>query len=310
MRTSFNDKYGRADNAQLDDLELNLGNLCNLKCRMCNSNSSSRWIADDMRGGKTDWITGQPPQLVRRTAGSAAVDLGSLSVLKLIGGEPAMEQDAIRQILDGIAASRSNLGHLRISIHTNGTVLLESDVLQRLRTCGRVLIYLSMDNMGARNDFQRSGGSWAETATNAQIYHSLTSDSWQLLIQSTPGIYTIRCFTDLVDWVTDQLPLAKHVVIPIVYPEQQRLSNMPDAYKQQMLEQLAGWKPLPPPARPSWLPKQCTAPDYIRNILCWYLAQPRTMPVPAVRRYLDNMDAMQELSLADHDPQLWAMLRA
>ena len=48
LRNFFNNNYPKTYDKKLQYLEFNLGNVCNLKCRMCGSASSSRWRSDEM----------------------------------------------------------------------------------------------------------------------------------------------------------------------------------------------------------------------------------------------------------------------
>ena len=52
MRAHYNRKYGYVTEPKLKWLDLSIGNHCNLKCRMCSSHNSTKWIADESAMGK------------------------------------------------------------------------------------------------------------------------------------------------------------------------------------------------------------------------------------------------------------------
>lgn len=298
MRTDFNRQHGRLTEPRLTYLEMNFGNLCNLKCRMCNSASSSRWIADEIKLGKI------PLQLVRRTIDDIKVDFSSLERIKLIGGEVSLEQDHVQETLRRIAKSRGDLRHLEIEIITNGMVQFESDIMDQLRACKQVMMQVSMDGLGSVNDYQRTGAEWRVIADTARYYHSFTAPNWQLIITSCVTIYNIHGVTALCDWVATELPLAKHICQPAVDPAVLTLRNLPDTYKSKLTVMLQHWKPVTEPGQPDWLPYGRTAHREIRRNLLWNLSQTPNRTPAEVQSHHQQLDQLRGEDLATLDPRL------
>lgn len=92
-RTFLKGLYGEPRSVNLRYLEMDFGNLCNLKCRMCSSIHSSKWISDESSMGR------RACNLARRQFKDINLDLDNLDCLKLTGGEPSLEQDQIREML-------------------------------------------------------------------------------------------------------------------------------------------------------------------------------------------------------------------
>lgn len=303
MRQQFNDERGRLLAPRLAYLELNFGNLCNLKCRMCNSNSSSRWIADD------PLLNRDQNPLVRRAATAVGADLSSLDMLKIIGGEPSLEQDGIRDVLGRIRAARGGLGHLRVEIFTNGMVLFDDDVIGMLLECGHAVMQLSLDGLRTCNDYQRTGSDWDTVVATARKYHDLVRPGFGLCMATTIGMFTVAGATEFVDWVSAELPLSKHIVQMIHMPRPQSVRNLPLPYKEVLLDRVMRWRPREN-VQPGWLEYGPTIPDRIRDLLEYSLRQESNMPLSVVRDHAALLDAINGGSLRDTLPELHAALHA
>lgn len=299
LRLGFNETYGRATEGELRDIEVNLGNLCNLKCRMCGSWGSSKWIADEIKMGKT------PRPAVRRTVDDIKIDFGKLEKIKFLGGEPSLEQDAILEILQRIAAARGSLDHLGIEIITNGMIPFNDDIIALLRTCRMVHMKISMDGIGHWNEYQRTDSVWSDIEQTARFYHSLTSPSWQLVITSCITMFTVGGVTQLCDWVTTELPLAKQILQPIFEPHAQTLRNLPHAYKQKMISMLESWVPAQRTDAPDWLPQNRGSREIMRKSLLWHLKQIPNCSLEEVKKQIIQLDSLRNRDLQSHDPMLY-----
>lgn len=303
MRLQFNGEKGRLTEPRMTYLELNFGNLCNLKCRMCNSFSSSRWIADDPA------LNRDQSKLVSRKASDMGLDYGSLDMLKIIGGEPSLEQDGIREVLGGIRDSKGGLSHLRVEVFTNGVVPFDGDTLGMLLECGHTVIQLSLDGLRDCNDYQRTGSDWDAVVGNARDYHRLVRPGFGLCIATAIGIYTIAGATDFVDWVSTELPLARHIVQMIHMPRKQAVNNLPAPYKEVLLDRITHWRPVDNP-QPDWLEYGPTIPERIRDLLVYTLGQDATMDIRLVRDHVETLDRLNGGSLREALPELHAALYA
>lgn len=124
-------------------LDLNLNNDCNLSCRMCNSLASSKW-----------------EQLLKKTAGNKnnfakiISKLPSVKHIKYQGGEPFITKE-IEQVLNYIADNQC-----QFSFSTNCTLFPQKH-LHLLDKAKFLFITLSIDGIGSTNDYIRHGKGWA-----------------------------------------------------------------------------------------------------------------------------------------------------
>ena len=139
----------------LTHVDLALSNVCNNRCRMCNPELSTNWYNDAKKLGDEFF----PPVKLSGIINSKPIldnyDLTNLRYLKLIGGEPLMEQDKFIDLLN-----RCNLDQLRILLTTNTTIIPRPDLHNLLKKCNVVWVNLSVDAYGDLNSFLRKGSKW------------------------------------------------------------------------------------------------------------------------------------------------------
>lgn len=189
-------------------LDLKLGNICNLKCRICGSWSSSQFAVEEIRfsaPGQADFHK----NMLKRGAWPrenhnfwSQIDgiLDQILYIEFTGGEPFMIQehfDMLRGMVDrGIAHQ------VEIHYNTNGTHYPESaeEIWQHFRT---VEIAFSIDDLGERFEYQRTNALWSQVMTNLDRFRKLRSccKNIQLQVCSTVNIFNIWHLEGLAEWI-------------------------------------------------------------------------------------------------------------
>jgi sulfatase maturation enzyme AslB (radical SAM superfamily) len=179
--------------------ELHIGNICNLKCVMCNPGLSHQ-IANEQKT-HADTIKSMFPIVFESKNRSltkqsllnwSETDLAEtflkkinvdLKWLKLQGGEPL----AVKNILNLI----SNLSSQTIlALTTNGTVLTES-MLEEFNNIKKLEISISLESVGSENDIIRYGSKWEVIHHNIQQLKKLSNVELQInhVLQVTSVFY-------------------------------------------------------------------------------------------------------------------------
>ena len=295
MRTkNFNGVYGRPTVPELQDIEYNLGNLCNMKCRMCTSMYSSRWIQDDERFDR------KVHHLVRRKAADLDLDLSKLVNIKFIGGEPTLEQDEVRALLLGVLQARGTLGDLHVEFATNGLLAFDDDIIDLLLQCKLVNMVVSIDGMEISNDYQRTGSVWSKIMATMDLYHSKQSDHWHLGVLTTFSIFTIHECSALSDLIATRWPDTWHLANAIDYPVELAPRNLPQAYKDAMLMRLR-----------AWIPSRTTiSTPLVLSQFISALEEPNDIDIERVRSYVTLLDELRSEDLSSIMPDLHAALFA
>ena len=148
---------------------LELGNVCNLKCRSCNPISSSRIAADPIHQA---WTGTEPAPAAETTvrgrawfkdidgvAEMIAAGAGANAMLSLIGGEPFLI-DSTWKLLSALV-KRGVASRLYVGVLTNGQQ--RNAKLAELSPHFRGFnVSLSIDGHGKLYEYLRHGGSWSK----------------------------------------------------------------------------------------------------------------------------------------------------
>jgi sulfatase maturation enzyme AslB (radical SAM superfamily) len=205
---------------KLTYLDLALSNVCNNRCRMCGPGLSTSWYSDAKK-------LGIPIQsgVLEHEYNLDNFDLSELTLIKLIGGEPLMEQKKFIDIL-----SRCNLEKLSLLITTNATVRPNDKLLAIFKKCKKVKWLLSIDAYGPLNDILRKGSRWDEVKENLHWYAENFPKN--VNVHSVASIYNINCLDQLKTYIDDNLPGVEQKYAMIDGPDWMHPGNLPKDVKQ------------------------------------------------------------------------------
>ena len=196
-------------------LDLKLGNICNLKCRICGSWSSSQFATEELQwlGPDEDKKASFHYTMLKQGAWprenpvfwseiEGVVD--QLTYIEFTGGEPFMIQehfDLLQRLIDkGIA------GNIEIHYNTNGTHYPEQgeNIWRHFKT---VEIAFSIDDVGARFEYQRTNAVWHEVEANISQFRELRRhySNIQLQVCSTVNVFNVCYLEELSHWIEQQM---------------------------------------------------------------------------------------------------------
>jgi len=191
-------------------LDLKLGNICNLKCRICGSWSSSTFATEELAnlGPDEDRKTNHHYQMLRAGAWPRENSQfwqeitqvsDQIQYIEFTGGEPFMIQEHF-DLLQGLV-DRDLAGGIEIHYNTNGTQYPESaaDIWRHFR---HVEIAFSIDDVGARFEYQRSGAVWTEVQHNIARFQQLRTvlPNISLQVCSTVNVFNVLYLPELAVW--------------------------------------------------------------------------------------------------------------
>jgi MoaA/NifB/PqqE/SkfB family radical SAM enzyme len=203
-----------ADAKPLTFLDLKLGNICNLKCRICGSWSSSTFAAEELAnlGSNEDKKSNHHYRMLRAGAWPrenptfwSEIDqvVDQIQYIEFTGGEPFMIQehfDLLQRLVDrGIA------GQIEIHYNTNGTQWPEhaESIWRHFKT---VEIAFSIDDIDARFEYQRSNAVWSEVQHNLIQFRQLRDrmSNIQLQVCTTVNVFNVLYLEDVANWIDQQ----------------------------------------------------------------------------------------------------------
>jgi MoaA/NifB/PqqE/SkfB family radical SAM enzyme len=273
---------------QLWFVDLKLGNICNLRCRICGSWSSSRWAQEDIG------YEAEPNK--KRTRSYNVLKAGAwpennpefwqdlenllpgVQYIEFTGGEPFMvmrHYDLLKKAVDmGVA------GNIRLHYNTNATLFPElEDIWSKFK---EVEIAFSIDNVGPRFEYERTGAFWHKVEENIARFRDMASRCSNIRLQSctTINIQNAYYLPETVAWLDQQD--FQFVYLNMLHdPSHMCVSTMTPAAKELVLAKLD---------LNAFLPKHQKEVEAIKR----FIEQGAGSDGKAFREYMNSIDERRE----------------
>ena len=195
-------------------LDLKLGNICNLKCRICGSWSSSQFAVEELAnlGPHEDRKTNHHYQMLKQGAWPREnpsfwkeIDqvVDQIRYIEFTGGEPFMIQEHF-DMLQGLI-DRGIADNIEIHYNTNGTQYPE-DADAIWKHFKLVEIAFSIDDLSERFEYQRTNAVWKEVCRNIGWFRTLREQytNIQLQVCSTVNVFNVLYLEELAQWIAQQ----------------------------------------------------------------------------------------------------------
>jgi MoaA/NifB/PqqE/SkfB family radical SAM enzyme len=200
-----------ADAKPLMFLDLKLGNICNLKCRICGSWSSSQFATEELKfvDNKKESFhyqmlrDGAWPRENSQFWTELDESINDIRYLEFTGGEPFLIQehfDLLQTLVEKGVAHQ-----VEIHYNTNGTQYPEhaESIWQHFR---HVEIAFSIDDVAARFEYQRTNARWSEVCANIEKFQHMRARNSNITLQvcCTVNIFNIYYLCDVANWIHKQ----------------------------------------------------------------------------------------------------------
>ena len=210
LKHSITDTEWTADAKSLMFLDLKLGNICNLKCRICGSWSSSQFATEEINQlPREQQKSSYAYQMLRAGAWPREnqqfwqqIDsvLTDIRYIEFTGGEPFMIDEHF-DMLQGIV-DRGIAHQVEIHYNTNGSHWPERGeaIWKHFKT---VEIAFSIDDIGERFEYQRSNANWQEVCANLDRFRDLKECYKNIVLQvcTTVNVFNIHYIDQVAQWV-------------------------------------------------------------------------------------------------------------
>lgn len=234
---------------QLWFIDLKLGNICNLKCRICGSWSSSKWATEEMAylppsvDKKTHiaytWLKqGKWPEESPDFWENLKALLPNIKYIEFTGGEPWLIQEHMELLQ--YACQTGDAKHIDIHYNTNATQW-DTKLGDLWTEFGRVDIAFSIDNVGDRFEYERYGANWERANEIVDMVNRKTNHP------PSGNITTQLCFTiniqnvfyldELLDWA-DTKKFGSIYFNMLHSPDHMSIQNMTPAAQELVLTKL------------------------------------------------------------------------
>ena len=199
--------------AEIQDMDLRVGNQCNLRCTMCFPGEATKWykdyqeiIGDDhfyvdgkkynliAKDGDFDWVRAKDKveSLVRAS--------DKLLKIKFGGGEPLMikhHKDFIQGLIDAGHSKRIELEY------SSNITVFPPDLFELWKEFKLIKICASLDAIGEPNEAIRYGTKW-EIVENFLKMLDHTEDHIEVFTSTTVSMLSIEHYADTLLWLQNQ----------------------------------------------------------------------------------------------------------
>lgn len=200
-------EYQIEDVNNLKLFDLNLGNACNLACKICNPLSSSAIAKKKLDTGVMSIIDFQNLKSVVRWAETdefwdQLLEIApNIKYLDLYGGEPLMSKihfKFLQKLIDNNFAS-----NIKIDYNSNGTIYSEKffDYWKHFK---EIKISFSIDDIENRFEEQRVGANWLQVCDNIKKFNQHQSDKFLTEIFPTINTQNVFWIPELIEWANQQ----------------------------------------------------------------------------------------------------------
>ncbi len=199
--------YQKEDINNLQLFDLNLGNACNLSCKICNKNSSSSIAEQEYADGIISKVEFQELKQSVKWADTEEFwnqllpMVENIKYLDLYGGEPLMSKlhfDFLKKLIDLDVAK-----NIKIDYNTNGTIYSKKffDLWNHFK---EIKLSFSIDDIADRFEAQRLGAKWDQVCENIKKYNSKRSEKFITEVYPTVNIQNVYWLPELLDWISTQ----------------------------------------------------------------------------------------------------------
>ena len=229
---SLDTLYQERHSDKVLSLQYKASNLCNLKCKTCNSNDSSRWYKEDQHFGRHSY-TGVN---INNADKISDEHLQSLVFLEILGGEPFLDHSHF-SLLERLI--RLGNKKLRISYQTNGQQMPNQQLSKLLENFPNIAISLSVDATEKVFDYMRYPGKWEKLL---DTYSKLKANNWSVSAYCTLSNMNVFYFDHLFEWALKHFAINEFGWQYIYDPVEMAVNVMPNSLKKRITDKFTQHK--------------------------------------------------------------------
>lgn len=231
--TNANDIKKWQDKTYPSKIELQISNLCNLKCLTCSPLDSSSFLTEDKALGISDHdaknysLTDQQLETIFEE-----ISKEQIQILDLRGGESLMVPK-IKKLLGQLPIA----SQIELNIQTNGTIF-DQEWKNILTKFLRVRVMLSIDAFDSDNLYIRFPADWASILKTINNFRTMSNLSFY--INCTVSNLNLPVITKLLDWIKKEN--IEFVFFFLTSPSYYEMTNLPPAILDHAIEEIKKYR--------------------------------------------------------------------
>ena len=212
------------------DLHIDLGNYCNLACKMCWAGASTKiatqhvkWgIQEDKKYLKNDWTK---DKVVWNRFLNDLLEIPKLKNIHLMGGETLLTKKFEEMVDFMIAHKRFDLNW---SFVTNGTVF-NQPLMDKLKQFQRVGIEVSIETASPHNEYVRQGTDNSVVMETINKYLEYNNEYFSVTLRPAISALTVGYYDTLLEFAIKKKLLIKSLIVST--PDYLDINSLPLSVK-------------------------------------------------------------------------------
>ena len=157
------------------DLQIAIGNVCNLKCRSCTAVYSSKWLKEAKDRKMNIWTPEFRSDVHDFENSKFWTDIDNWSKdvirLEIMGGEPFYMKE-FKRLIEKLIENGSSK-NISLNLSTNGTIFDKPLIEKILTNFNSLGFNISIDGIGEHFDYIRHGNNWTNVKNNLDSFYNL-----------------------------------------------------------------------------------------------------------------------------------------
>lgn len=236
-------------------IDIRLGNLCNLKCRMCNPWSSSQWVKDWNKVIDTAELQPSAPLSIddiawlevlgewpdrKNTANNFIEIANTIEEIYLTGGEPTLAVSQYK--LFDYCIEHDLASNIKLKYNTNLTNVPEK-MLEYWKHFKQVQLNCSIDAYGDRNRYIRYPSNWEKITENFDTLNALPNVNIE--IHCTVQVLNMCALNELFDWALSRITPDQIYLNILNHPDCMNIRTLPTRLKKTAEDNLSEYLHIP-----------------------------------------------------------------
>jgi sulfatase maturation enzyme AslB (radical SAM superfamily) len=228
--TDFNNPTNTTDRLPID-WHVDLGNECNLACKMCQPTASSKissfydkWGLQTVSANK-NWTLND---IAWDNFKNEILTVNSLKRLHFMGGEPLLNKK-FPELLNFLLEHRPDIS---LSFVTNGTYLSD-ELISKLKKFHSCDLEISLESVNDTNGYIRQGSDTKDILAKINKIAKLQTDTFSIVLRSVPQLLSVNNYHEYIKFAWDNKLSIQG--IPLVRPYDLQISVLPENIRQELI---------------------------------------------------------------------------
>jgi MoaA/NifB/PqqE/SkfB family radical SAM enzyme len=282
-----NVEYNEVAPFDIQYVDIRLGNLCNLKCRMCNPYASNMWVKewelveDALSPSEYKRLSSMTWPEKEKTWENLFSISNTVEEIYLTGGEPTIIKEQHR-LLDYFI-DKGTAKNIKLKYNTNLTNV-PKHLLDKWKKFKRVQLNCSIDAVGELDRYIRYPSNWDKIVENFETVRELKNCNVE--IHCTVQMYNALRLQELIKWA---LPYGHKIYFNILnHPDYLNIRCLPLELKEKVKENLQPYLDLPK----------------VKGLINYMFAEDWSDKLEDFYKYTTQLDNSRSQSLFDIIPEL------